>query len=322
MANKKRVSGKGVLCSGLIVVTALALGACGNKEKKPGQSLVSVNGEEITVLQLNEELQRAGVQPAQQEAARKQLLESLIDRQLLQSEAAKDKTDRDPKVVQSIERAKALIVAQAYIQKRVGNVAKPTVAEAEAYYKDHPLLFSQRKQLDMRQLVIASKDMDATLKSAIDNVKTLDDAAAWMDAHQVRYARTQLQRSTTDLPTELATKLLAMPKGQLFIITEGERSLLNAIGDVKEAPVSLEVATPQIQQFLYNKKTKEAADAEIARLRAAAKIEYLNKADADAAAKAKPAAAAAPAASAPAASAPAPAAAADAVNERGAAGLK
>lgn len=317
MTNKKSITGKGVLCSGLIVVAAVALSACGNKEKKPGQSLASVNGEEITVLQLNEELQRSGVQPAQQETARKQLLESLIDRQLLQNEAAKDKTDRDPKVVQAIERAKALIVAQAYIQKRIGNVAKPTAAEAETYYKDHPLMFSQRKQLDMRQLVIATKDLDATLKSAIDSVKSLDEAAAWMDAHQVRYGRAQLQRSTTDLPPELATKLLAMPKGQLFIITEGERSLLNAIGDVKEAPVSLEVATPQIQQFLYNKKTKEAADAEIARLRAAAKIEYLNKTDADAAAaaKAKSAAAAAPAESAPAAPA-------NGVNDRGAAGLK
>jgi hypothetical protein len=81
----------------------------------------------------------------QQEAASKQLLESLIDRQLLQSEAAKEKLDRDPKVVQSIERAKALIIAQAYLQKHVAAPAKPTPAEINEYYSKNPLFFAGRK---------------------------------------------------------------------------------------------------------------------------------------------------------------------------------
>jgi hypothetical protein len=81
-----------VLCAALILVAA-TLSACGDKakEKKPGQALASVNGEEVTVLQLNEELQRAGVTAAQQDTASKQLLQVLIDRQLLQEAAAKEK---------------------------------------------------------------------------------------------------------------------------------------------------------------------------------------------------------------------------------------
>ena len=75
----------------------------------------------------------------------------------------------------------------------------------------------------------------------------------------------------------MSAKLLAMPKGQLFIVKEGERSLLIAIAEVREAPVTLEVAAPQIEQFLVNRRNKESAAAELARLRAGAKIEYLNK---------------------------------------------
>eukprot|EP01041_Mallomonas_annulata_P030530 gene30530-52680_t len=56
-------------------------------------------------------MQRSGVQAAQHETARKQSLEGLIDRQWLQNEAAKDKLERDPQVMQAIERAKAMIVA-------------------------------------------------------------------------------------------------------------------------------------------------------------------------------------------------------------------
>jgi EpsD family peptidyl-prolyl cis-trans isomerase len=310
MKNKK-TAGKVLLCYGAVVVAALSLSACGNKEKKSGQSLVSVNGEEITVLQLNEELQRSGVQPQQQQAARKQLLDALIDRQLLQNEAVKDKVDRDPKVVQALERAKSLIVAQAYLQKRVGVVARPTRPEVEAYYQAHPEFFANRKELLMRELVVATADLGDELKAEMDSAKSLDEVAAWLDARKVKFSRTELARATSDLPSELAAKLLSMPKGQLFVIKEGERALLITIAAVKDAPVTLEVAAGQIEQFLFNKKNKELADAELARLRAAAKIVYLTPASGDEKAPAAPAAAAA-----------APAASGTTANERGVAGLK
>jgi EpsD family peptidyl-prolyl cis-trans isomerase len=304
-------------CAALALVAVASLAGCDSKEKKPGQALASVNGDEITILQLNEELQRAGVGASQQEAASKQLLESLIDRQLLQSEAVRDKTDRDPKVMQAIERAKAMIVAQAYLQKRVGTIARPDKAEVATYFEKNPGFFSQRKTLDMRQLVLATKDVSDDLRKAIDGFKSLDEAASWLDSHQVRYTRGQVSRTTADLPPEFSAKLLSMPKGQLFIVREGERTLLNVVSDIKDTPVTLETAAPQIEQFLFNKKLKAATDAEVARLRAGAKIEYLNKtmAPKEAAPAAAPAAASAAAASSAASDA------ADA-NARGVAGLK
>nr|WP_070312109.1 EpsD family peptidyl-prolyl cis-trans isomerase [Janthinobacterium sp. HH107] len=312
-----------LLCAGLVVLAVAGLSACGNKEKKPGQALASVNGEEITVLQLNEEMQRANVQAPQQEAASKQLLESLIDRQLLQNEAAKDKTDRDPKVVQAIERAKALIVAQAYMQKRIGTIARPTKQEVEEYFQKNPQFFSERKQFDMRELVIASADMNDQLKAAMDSAKTLDDVAAWLEAHKVKFARTQLSRTSADLAPELSAKLLSMPKGQLFIIREGDRTLLISLADIRDNPATLAQAAPQIEQFLFNKKNKDAADAELKRLRAAAKIEYLGKDGPPAAASAAASAAAPVPAPAPASAAQAaPAKSSSEANDRGVAGLK
>ena len=307
-----------LFCAALALLAAAGLSACGDKEKKPGQALASVNGEEITIMQLNEEMQRVNVPAAQQTAASKQLLESLIDRQLLQNAATKDKVDRDPKVIQAIERAQALIIAQAYMQKRLGNIARPTKAEVEDYFTRNPQFFTQRKQFDMRQLVIASADMTDQLKAAMDAAKGLDEVAAWLDANKVKYARAQLSRTSADLAPELSAKLLAIPKGQLFIIREGDRSLLNALVDVRDNPVDLAAAAPQIEQFLFNKKNKDAADTELKQLRAVAKIEYLNK-NGEAA---KPAVAV-PAASVPAApAAVAPATPEAAANDRGVAGLK
>jgi len=291
------------LSAAILLSLALALAGCGDraKEAKPGQALASVNGEEITVLQLNEEIQRAGVPAARQQEASKQLLQALIDRQLLAGAAAQEKLDRDPKVVQAIERARALIVAQAYMQKRLANSARPTPAEVEEYFSKHPEFFAKRKQLQIDQLVLAAKDLTPETHAAADAARSLEEVAVWFDAHKVKYGRAQVTRSTSDLNPELSKKLLGMPKNQLFSMREGERAMLLSVAEVREAPVPLEVAAPQIEKFLMTSKNKELAAAEVERLRQHAKIEYLNK-DLAASPKAAPASMAAPGAQGPAAS--------------------
>jgi EpsD family peptidyl-prolyl cis-trans isomerase len=328
---------KRAVCAVLIVLAA-TLSACGNKakESKPGQALASVNGDEITVLQLNEELQRSGVPAAQTETASRQLLQALIDRQLLENEAAKEKLDRDPKVMQSIQRARALIIAQAYMQKRIGNSTRPTPAEVEEYYNKHPEFFAKRKQFAMNELILRAADLTPETQAATSGAKSLEEVAVWLDAHKIQYARSQGARSTTELNPALSQRLLTMPKGQVFIIKEGERALLIAIAETRDAPVTLQVAAPQIEQYLVNQKNKELAAAEIKRLRSTAKIEYLNKSMVPDAGGKAGAAGAAPAASgsavpgAAAAAVPAPAdapaaeggGASKAALDRGVAGLK
>ncbi|QOY95789.1 peptidyl-prolyl cis-trans isomerase, EpsD family [Massilia sp. UMI-21] len=333
-----------LLSAAALVLCAATLAGCSKddapKETKPGQALASVNGEEITVLQLNEELQRLGVGAQQQKTASKQVLQALIDRELLEGEAAKEKIDRDPKVMQAIERARSLIIAQAYMQKRMGEPARPTPAEVEDYFNKNPQFFSNRKQFAMNELIIAANDLTPEVRAAADNAKSLEEVAVFLDARNIKYGRAQVTRSTADLNPQLSGKLLSMPKGQLFAVKEGDRAMLISIAEVRDAPVTLDVASPQIAQYLMNKKNKELAAAEIQRLRGTAKIAYLNKDYApDPNAPAAPAAVTPPGAPDPAATAvagtaaqapagtasvaPAAGAAADkAALDRGVAGLK
>ena len=260
----------------LLVGGALILSACGNKEKKTVHSLARVNGTDITVLQVSDELARAGIKPEQQGAATSQLLESLIDRQLILAEAMRNEVDRTADVVQAIERAKTQIITQAYMRSIASNITKPSVAEIDDYYQKHPEYFAQRKQFDVQQLVIATGDFSNELRSVADSARTLGEISSWLDGHEVRYVRGQLSRSTTDMPEQIVEKLKDMHKGQIFIVNEGESSMINLITNIKISPVSAKTAAPQIEQFLFNKKVREAAEAEIAHLRASAKIEYLN----------------------------------------------
>ena len=218
-----------VALMGLAIVSTLLLAACdGNapKEKKPGQALVSVNGKEVTTLQLNDEIKRANIRPDQYEAASKQLLESLIVRQLIIEEAIRSKLDRTPDVMQARDRANAQVIAQAYIQGIVSKVTKPTQAEVGEYFQSHPEFFSQRKQFDLITVRIATKDLSEELRKTIDAAKSLDQVIAWLDKNKVQYFRSLASRSSTDLPPQMAKMLQEKSKDTVFIVNEQENSLL------------------------------------------------------------------------------------------------
>lgn len=265
----------GVLALSLVV---LGLSACSHSggESKPGQALVRVNGDEVTVYQLNEELRQSnpGANP---DAQRKQLVDALVDRQLLVDEAEKQKLDRDPNVMQAIERARAQILAQAYIKTKVVDLQKPDQGEIDTYYNAHPELFAQRKLFDMRQFIVASKDFGPELKGVMDNAKSLDDVAAWLDVHKIDYAKSQAMHTSPELPAQILSKMQGSDKTALFLLRNDNKTILMSATAIKDIPVSADTAGPEIAQMLANKHSQDAADAELKRLRSVAKIEYLNQ---------------------------------------------
>ena len=268
-----------------VVCMALCLAACGGKEKAAaGQSLVSVNGTDITVLQVNEELARANVPADKKAEATKQILEVLINQRLLADSAAKNKIDRDPAVVAAIERAKAQIIAQATIQKHLATVARPTKDDIDKYYADHPDLFGDRKQFDVDQVAIKTDDFSSEIKGMMGPTKTLEDIMAWMKDHHVEFAHNAASVSSADLPEQLLKKIKEMHKGQLFALQQGAKTVIFTLRGVKDSPAKPEVADVQIAKFLQDQRNKDATGAELARLRAEAKIQYLTKVQPDKAA--------------------------------------
>ena len=293
-----------------LVLSAAVLGLAGcshsDGDKKPGQALVRVNGEEVTVYQLNEELRQVNNADANPDKERKQMVEALVDRQLLVEEAQKQKLDRDPNVMETIERAKAQILAQAYLKTKVTDVQKPDQAEVDAYYAAHPEFFAQRKLFDVRQFAIAGKDYSDELKGVMDNAKSLDEVATWLDTHKIDYTKSQAMRTSPELPPQILAKMQGPDKSALFLVHNDSKALLISVAAVKDMPVGEETARAEIAQFLANKRGQDAADAELKRLHSIAKIEYLNP-DVAGAVEDTPAAAGK---ATPAASAQAPAAAA------------
>lgn len=281
-------AGAGNLISRLVVfvmtlATVSTLASCGKKEAtstsetKVGQSIVRVNDDEITIHQLNLEMQRANIQPAQQEAAGKQITKSLVDRQILVQEAVKANLDRNPNVMQAIESAKAQILAQAYLESKVPSIT-PTDAEVVAYRTQHPEIFANRKiyVMDEASFIVDAANVQS-IQALSQTAKTVEDVTAWLDSHQIKYNRSKAAHAAETVPKELLEKLSKMVVGDLIFINGNGRTLVGRMVEIKDMPISDADAKPLVVRILSAEKRKTAAEAEMARLRSAAKIEYINK---------------------------------------------
>ena len=293
----------------------LLLAGCGDKKKEKGasQTAVKVNKEEITVHQINYVLQQQrGLKPEQAEAASKQILERLIDQELAMQKAGELKLDRDPRVMQQIEAAKREIVSRAYLEKAGEAASKPTPEEIRKYYDDQPALFKDRRVYSLQEIAIEAKpDQVAQLKAKLESSKNITEFVDFLKANDFRFSGNQAVRAAEQLPLASLGTFAAMKDGQALLNASPTGAQVIVLAGSRSQPVTLEQATPAIEQFLLNERKREILAKDMKAMRDAAKIEYVGK-YAEAAASAS-ATAGAPAAAAPAtapATAPAPAASA------------
>jgi len=264
----------------LILVAAGLVSSCGKKngDDKLSQSIVKVNGDEITVHQINSELSRANVQPGQQELAGKQIAQALVDRQILVQEARKTKMDRNPQVMQLIERSKAQILAQAYLENKVSSITIPSSAEVSDYRLKHADIFANRKIYVTDELSFTLGAMNlAELESLGKTAKSLKDVTNWLGLHQVKYAATRVAHAAETLPPAVLTKFSNMAVGELMFINANGQTLAASVSEVKDVPISDKDSKPLIERIILEQKRKQAIDLEMKRLRGVAKIEYINK---------------------------------------------
>ena len=266
----------------LIISLIGLMTACGKKhgDEKSSQSLVSVNGDEVTVHQVNSELQRLNIQPAQQEAAGRRIVQGLVDRQILVQAALKEKLDRKPIVMQAIENAKAQILAEVYLQSRFSSLVKPTSLEIADYRAQHPAIFANRKIYITDQAVFILGSANADQIKTIVKLKSLKDLEQWLTAHSVKYQVTRISHAAETLPPQLLPKFGQMSIGQMVFINSNDpngRTEAVSLAEIKDAPISEKDSTPIIEGMLTQQKRKLAIEAEMKRLHNEAKIEYINK---------------------------------------------
>jgi EpsD family peptidyl-prolyl cis-trans isomerase len=286
-------------------VLAASLAACGgNDEQKPATQVAArVNGDEITVHQINNVLARsANIPPEAVPQAKRQILDRLIDQQIARQQATEKKLDRTPNVVQAIEAMKTDILARAYLEQLASAEPQVTPEEIKKYYNEHPQLFAQRRIFHIEEVATRKQNgLAAGMAEQASKSRSVQGVASWLRSRNVPFAQNERFVPSEEIPMTMLAKVHATKEGEVQISETAETVAAFRIVSSKPAPVTEAQATPRIHQYLYNQRAGKAVAEEMKRLKDSAKVEYVGE-FAEGATKA--AAAPAPAAKAPASAAP------------------
>lgn len=263
-----------VLCAAVIV----AAGCADSKDRPATQTAAKVNGEEVTVHQINSELQRAtrGALPkgTDTDAASKRILEGLIDQTLLVQRAVESKLDRDPKVMQALEASRRQILAQAYIDRQVSAVP-PTQDEIKDFYAKNPDLFERRRIYSFREFLFERSQFTDELRDQINKAKSPADVEKILNSQGIRYRESTTTRAAEALPIQALPRIAKMGKGDTVAFTDRNLANVLMLLEYSEQPVALDRATALIEQYLVNQKKREVAQSAVKELRSKGSIEYV-----------------------------------------------
>lgn len=266
-----------------VVVAATLAAGCGDKSKSEGkasQAAARVNGDEITVHQINQMLERQqGLKPEQAEAASRQALEGLIDQQLAVAKAEEQKLDRDPQIVQLLDATRRNILARAYLERAsTAGAGTPSADEVRKYFDAKPQLFSQRKVYALQEFTVPatpeqSKETIEKLKAA----KTPTEFVEALKASGLKFSANQTTQAAEGLPMALLEPLSKVGDGEALYVQAKDGFKAVLVVASKSQPVTFEQAKPAIEQYLTVERRREFAQKELKNLRASAKIEYIGK---------------------------------------------
>ncbi len=256
---------------------AALLAGCGEKKEFAGPLAARVNGDEITVQQVDLILQQQpGLRPEQAQAAGRQVVQRLIDQQLALEQAKADKLDREPQVRQQLQMAHDEVLARAYLEKVGAAAPKPTPQEIQKYYDDKPALFSQRRIYNLQEIAIEAKpDQVAALRERLTASKNVGEFVDYLKTNDYHFAVSQAVRAAEQLPLSSLDAFARMNDGQAMIVPAANGAQVIVLAGSRSQPVSEEQARPAIERFILNDRRLKLAQDKLKSLRADAKIEVL-----------------------------------------------
>ena len=263
------IVGAGLAVSGCDQVRKLAGGG-----KPTGQVVATVDGEEITSLELRAELGNFGSRdPAVMKAAQQQALQRIILRKIVAEKAREDKLDDTPDFIIQVERGEETLLAQLYQRKLAAKVTQPSRQEAEKFVADNPARFADRRVMFVDQVIAAPNNITP---ERLRPLQTLAAVKGLLDAEAVQYQENAVVLDTLTADPNLVKAIQGLPPGEVFVIPQGGALVFNNISASRSVPFRGEVATAYAMNVLRQQRSAAAVTKDIEAMRKAAesKIVY------------------------------------------------
>ena len=258
-------------------VTALALGACFDGSTGPDNQVIAVvDGQEITIHQLEFELsQTAPVHGETDAQRRRRAAEQLVNRHILATQAREAKLHRSPSVNLALQRARNEILAQAYLNHIAATDPPPTAEQISRYYQEHPELFAQRRVYHFEELHVDRNALSDSQQAHLQTLASPQDIKQWLTSQNIAYQAQESVKAAEQLPFFYLDRFKNLNARDTTILANDRETVIVNMLQIAERPIDELKATPLIRRFLANRRRRETLAQQLSFLRENAQVEWL-----------------------------------------------
>lgn len=255
-----------------IALASLSLTGCG--KEATGQVAAVVNGEEITLQEINAELGSTPIPDGvDKKVIQQAALQKIVERRLLAQAAREDGLDKTPDYLLRERQLRDALLVQLMGQRAERALKVPDQQEIDKFIAENPLMFAERKILTIDRIQFALPEKLDQLK-ALENDHSMDAVAARLQQMGVQFRRDRPQVDAASLGQQRMAQIRALPAGEPFVIPENGVVTVGVIVSERPEPVPASEGRPLAVQALRKQKLTETVQQRLKQGRAAAEIEY------------------------------------------------
>lgn len=258
-----------ILYGAMIAVPLLTAG-CNQKSAPSGQTIATVDGDDITTSDL--QLEMANVAPEQRKSSQALVVQTLVDRKILTQYAKSQGMDRNPDFVLQLRRMTDVLLAERAAQQIAASAQKPIDVNQINDYLDSHTGISNRRILTMDQLTFPLPN--AAIAKELQLAKSLAEVVETLQRHNIQFARNQIKGDTATLRDDLLKKLDSLKPSEPLVILNQPMSTANVIVGSEPAPLKSDDAAAIAREAISNDRSNSAVQQRGLALRKAAKVSY------------------------------------------------
>lgn len=255
-----------------VVCMAILLAGC---DKKPeGQVAAVVNGDEITLQEINTEIGNANIPAgADSKEVQRAALQRIVERRLLAQSAKEDGLDKTPEYLIRSRQINDALLVQLLGQRAEKSFEVPDPQAINKYMAENPSMFAGRKMYVVDRIQFGLPSDVAQLKT-LESAHSMEEVAKTLNGLGIKFERGAAKMDSAQLGQQRLDQILALPAGEPFVIPENGMVTVAVItGESPLAGSSAEMAA-MATQALRRKALTTSLEQRLKQARAKGEIKY------------------------------------------------
>jgi peptidyl-prolyl cis-trans isomerase C len=253
---------------------ALSMALSGCEKKATGQVAAVVNGDEITLQEVNAAVGNANIPDgAQKDKARSAIVQRLIDKRLVEQQAKAAGIDRDPEFLTRQRELNQALLLEFYAKRTQDTLRVPDKSAIDKFISDHPLNFAGRTIYTVDQIRFPAP-ADQSVIAGMKDLHTLPAITQYLTSKGVKFDRGSNKIDSAQVAPQMMQQVLALPPGEPFIVPTPQGVVASVIVGKEVQPLAPEQAQPLAVQMMRSQEFDKVIQQRLKDARAKAKIEY------------------------------------------------